>query len=95
MIIGYRDKRTEKFARGEFVRAFQGFSDQAIRRLAVLDAATSKNDLQALRSNHLEALGGDRDGQFSIRINRQWRLCFFWPDNATGPSMAEIVDYHR
>ncbi|MFZ3238498.1 MAG: type II toxin-antitoxin system RelE/ParE family toxin [Stellaceae bacterium] len=45
-------------------------------------------------SNRLEALRGDRAGQFSIRINRQWRLCFEWPEGAAGPSNVEIVDYH-
>jgi len=94
MIIGYRDKKTEAFAAGEFVKAFQGFEQQAEKRLAVLDAATSLNDLRALRSNRLETLSGDREGQFSIRVNRQWRICFEWPDDAQGPSNVEITDYH-
>ena len=68
--------------------------DQATRRLAVLDAATSLNDLRALRSNRLEALSGDRQGQYSIRVNLQWRICFEWPDGAAGPSKVEITDYH-
>jgi proteic killer suppression protein len=94
MIIDYRDRKTGTFAAGEFVRDFQGFEQQAERRLAVLDAATSLNDLRALRSNRLEALSGDRQGQFSIRINMQWRICFEWPDDAQGPSNVEITDYH-
>lgn len=94
MIIDYRDKRTETFATGAFVKSFQGFEQQAERRLAVLDAATSLNDLRALRSNRLEMLSGDRQGQFSIRINRQWRICFEWTDDAHGPSNVEITDYH-
>ena len=94
MIIDYRDKKTETFAAGEFVRAFQGFEQQAEKRRAVLDAATSLNDLRALRSNRLEALSGDRQGQYSIRVNRQWRICFEWPDDAPGPSRVEITDYH-
>ena len=94
MIIDYRDKKTEAFAAGEFVKAFQGFEQQAERRLAVLDAATSLETLRGLRGNRLEALGGERQGQFSIRINRQWRLCFEWPDDARGPSQVEITDYH-
>ncbi|WP_353046211.1 type II toxin-antitoxin system RelE/ParE family toxin [Mesorhizobium sp. M1380] len=50
--------------------------------------------MRALPSHRLEALRGDRSGQFSIRINMQWRICFEWPKDATGPSNVEIVDYH-
>lgn len=94
MILSYRDKRTVTFAQGGFVREFQGFAHQGYRRLEVLDAATSLDDLRALRSNRLEALKGNRAGQFSIRINEQWRICFEWPRGARGPSNVEIVDYH-
>jgi addiction module HigA family antidote len=94
MILSYRDKRTSAFGDGRFVREFQGFSRQAYRRLEVLDAATSLDELRALRSNRLEALKGNRGGQFSIRINDQWRICFEWPRGARGPSNVEIVDYH-
>ena len=94
MILGYKDKRTRRFANGESARPFRGFADQAARRLAVLNAATSLDDLRRLRSNRLEALRGARSGQYSIRINQQWRLCFEWPEGAAGPSNVEIVDYH-
>lgn len=94
MILSYRDKRTEAFAAGRFVREFQGFSRQAYRRLEILEAASSVDELRALRSNRLEALKGDRADQFSIRINSQWQICFEWPKRATGPSNVEIVDYH-
>lgn len=94
MIIDYHDKKTEAFAAGKFVKAFQSLEQQAERRLAVLNAATCLNDLRKLASNHLEALSGDRQGQFSIRINMQWRICFKWPDGALGPSRVEITDYH-
>lgn len=94
MILGYRDKRTEAFAGGTFVREFQGFDRQAYKRLEILAAATSLDDLRGLPSNRLEALQGNRAGQFSIRINMQWRLCFEWPGGAAGPSNVEIVDYH-
>lgn len=94
MIGSYRDKRTRDFAEGKFVKAFQGFDTQAGRRLAILDAATSVTDLRGLRSNRLEALSGDRQGQYSIRINNQWRICFEWPQDASGPLNVEIVDYH-
>ncbi len=76
------------------MREFSGFERQGWKRLEILDAVTSLNDLRALPSNRLEALRGDRDNQFSIRINMQWRICFTWPDGALGPSNVEIVDYH-
>ncbi|MEM6746250.1 MAG: type II toxin-antitoxin system RelE/ParE family toxin [Pseudomonadota bacterium] len=94
MILGYATKDTEAFASGKFVRAFEGFRQQALKRLLILDAATSLGDLRQLPSNRLEALRGDRAGQFSIRINQQWRLCFKWDGDALGPSDVEIVDYH-
>jgi proteic killer suppression protein len=94
MILGYRDRKTEQFAAGAFIKAFQGFEDQAARRLSILNAALSLDTLRALSSNRLEALKGDRVGQYSIRINQQWRVCFEWPDGQVGPSNVEIVDYH-
>ena len=94
MIQGYQDRRTAAFAAGEYVFAFQGFEDQAARRLSILNAARSVDTLRALRSNRLEVLRGDRAGQYPIRINRQWRICFSWPDGPAGPSGVEIVDYH-
>ena len=94
MILGYRDRKTRAFAEGKSVRAFRGFESQAARRLAILNAAPSLNTLRALPGNRLEALRGDRVGQYSIRINRQWRLCFEWPDGRMGPDNVEIVDYH-
>jgi proteic killer suppression protein len=94
MIVSFRDKRTADLFGGGFVAAFQGFAAQAERRLAILNVAASLRDLGALRSNRLEALHGDRQGQYSIRINAQWRICFVWPDSASGPESVEIVDYH-
>jgi len=94
MILSFRDRKTEAFARGEFVKAFSGFEAQAERRLAILNAAPSLETLRALPSNRLEALRGDRAGQYSIRINQQWRVCFEWPGGQNGPSNVEIVDYH-
>ena len=93
MIRGFKDRRTERFFGGQLVPAFHGFSDQATRRLTVLDNAASLQDLAGLPSNRLEALFGDRTGQYSIRINRQWRICFRWEDD--GPYDVEVVDYHR
>jgi len=59
-----------------------------------LKDAVSRNGLMLLPSNRFETLGGDRKGQFSIRINQQWRVCFEWPDDAVRPFNIEIVDYH-
>ena len=92
--LKYRDKRTERFAAGERVKEFHAFKDQAERRLDILEAAISRNDLMKLPSNRFEALGGDRKGQFSIRINQQWRVCFEWPDDHEKPFHIEITDYH-
>ena len=94
IILSYRDKRTLAFAQDTFVREFQGFARQAYRRLEVLDASGSLDDLRGLRSNRLEALKGPRAGQFSIRVNDQWRICFEWLRGARGASSVEIVDYH-
>lgn len=94
MIRSYRDKKTERFANGERVPRFEPFRRQAERRLRILEAAISLVDLRQLPSNRLEALHGDRQGQYSIRINDQWRICFEWPDDADGPENVEIVDYH-
>ena len=95
MILDYKDKRTERFADGEFVQAFQGFEKQAEKRLAILNAAPSLVTLRNLRSNRFEALKGARAGQYSIRINQQWRICFVWPSGSPGPRGVEIVDYHK
>lgn len=95
MIVSYKDKKTGQFARGHFVKAFQGFESQAERRLAILNAAPSLDTLRALPGNRLEALKGDRAGLHSIRINQQWRICFEWPDGQPGPANVEIVDYHK
>ncbi|NDD31023.1 MAG: type II toxin-antitoxin system RelE/ParE family toxin [Proteobacteria bacterium] len=90
----YRDRRTERFARGNRIKEFEAFKDQAERRLDLLEAAISKTDLMRLPSNRFEALSGKRAGQFSIRINQQWRLCFEWPDSEPRPFNIEITDYH-
>ena len=94
MILSYRDRKTERFANGQFVSGFQGFEQQAVKRLSILHAAPSLQTLRGTPSNGLEALIGDRQGQYAIRINRQWRICFEWPDGQPGPSQVEIVDYH-
>jgi proteic killer suppression protein len=93
MIQGYRDRRTAVFAAGDYVPAFQGFEDQAGHRLSILNAARSVDTLRALRGNRREILRGDRAGQYSIRINRQWRIRFSGPEGQAGPSDVEIVDY--
>ncbi len=94
MILNYRDKRTRDFAAGKRVKAFSGFERAARLKLDRLEAAASIRDLAALPGNRFEALAGDRKGEYSIRINDQWRICFAWADGAVGPSNVEIVDYH-
>jgi proteic killer suppression protein len=92
LIRTFRDKDTQALYEGRRVRRFQGFAAQAERRLQILDSATRLQDLAALPSNRLEALSGNRDGQYSIRINQQWRICFEWRED--GAYNVEIVDYH-
>ena len=92
MIQSFKDRKTQQLYEGQRVKSYQGFTDQAIRRLTVLDNAESLRDLAGLTSNRLESLSGDRSGQFSIRINRQWRICFRWEED--GPHDVEITDYH-
>jgi proteic killer suppression protein len=93
MIVSFRDKRTKELAEGNRVKAFSGFERKAELKLDQLDAATSLLDL-GLPGNRLEALKGARQGQYSIRINDQWRICFEWPKGSPGPINVEIVDYH-
>jgi proteic killer suppression protein len=90
----YKDKRTARFAAGEMVKEFESFRDQAERRLDLLEAATDTTDLARMPSNRFEALGGNRNGQMSIRINKQWRVCFEWSDEDSKPFNIEIIDYH-
>ncbi|MBM3815099.1 MAG: plasmid maintenance system killer protein [Acidimicrobiia bacterium] len=94
MIVGYRDKRTRDFAAGKRVKAFFGIERSARLKLDRLEAAMTLKDLASLPGNRFEALAGDRKGQYSIRINDQWRICFAWPDKSPGPVNVEIVDYH-
>ena len=89
----YRDKRTERLANRQHVPAFSGFAKQALRKLDRIEAAVTLRDLVTPPSNRLEALKGDRAGQYSIRINDQGRVCFEWPDGARRPFNIEIVDY--
>lgn len=93
MIRTFKDKETEAIFRGEFVKRVNGQIQQRAReKLKYLDAAADLRDLMAPPSNRLEALKGDREGQYSIRINAQWRVCFRWKDGDA--SDVEIVDYH-
>jgi proteic killer suppression protein len=92
MLQSFRDKDTEALYNGPRVRRFEAIQARAEHRLQILDSATSLGDLAGLLSNRLEGLHGDRQGQHSIRINDQWRVCFVWRDD--GPHEVEIVDYH-
>ncbi len=94
MIVSYRDKRTRSFAEGHWVKAFSGIERAARLKLDRLETAVVLKDLAALPGNRLERLKGDRKGQYSIRINDRWRICFEWEEGAPGPSNVEIVDYH-
>lgn len=100
-----RDKRTGDFLAGKRVAAFQAFERQAAKALTKLQAVTRLVELRNPPSNRFEALGGDREGQYSIRINDQWRVCFRWsftqPVGDVDALMVEgesydveIVDYH-
>lgn len=73
------------------MKCFSGFERQAMKKLRILHAAKQLEDLYAIRGNHTERLGGNRKGQYSIRINDQWRICFTWENAAYN---VEIVDYH-
>ena len=92
MIRSFKDKKAAWFFKGEDVKSYRSFSDQLVRRMTYLNDASSLQDLRELRSNRFEALVGDRKGQYSIRINKQWRLCFRWESD--GPEDVEVVDYH-
>jgi proteic killer suppression protein len=94
VILGYRDKRTRDFALGKLVKAFPGIERSARLKLDRLEAAVTLRDLAVLPGNRFEALKGNRKGQYSIRINDQWRICFEWRDGESGPSNVELVDYH-
>jgi proteic killer suppression protein len=93
-VIGsFKDDRTRAAFEGE---AGKGFPADLLvvtrRKLGYLNAATTLNDLRAPPGNRLEALKGSRAGQYSIRVNDQWRICFVW--TAEGPQDVEFVDYH-
>ena len=92
MIQSFKNKQTRRLFEGDRVPAFQSFTRQAEKRLRVLDAADRLEALMRLPSNRFKALVGDRKGQYSIRINDQWRICFEWRQD--GPHMVEITDYH-
>jgi proteic killer suppression protein len=93
VISSFGDRNTERLWRRDPVRAFDSrILRVALRKLAMLDAAVSLEDLRVPPGNRLEALKGDRSGQHSIRINDQWRICFRWTDN--GPQDVTIVDHY-
>jgi len=93
MIRGFKDREAEKIFDGERSRKLPGDIQQtARRRLILLHSAIDLLDLRNPPSNHFEALSGKRQGQFSIRINAQWRICFTWDES--GADDVEIVDYH-
>lgn len=92
MIRSFKCRDTQRLFEGQRPRAFRAFERVAIRKLTMLEAATTLEFLRSPPGNRLEALKGNRAGQHSIRINQQYRICFIWTDS--GPTEVEIVDYH-
>lgn len=92
MITSYRNTVTYNLAHGIRVPAFAAFERIALRKIKQLQVSASLDDLRVPPGNHLEALKGDRAGQYSIRITSQYRLCFEWSDGVA--DNVEIVDYH-
>lgn len=92
MIQSFRCRHTQALYEGSSPRPFRAIIATAQRKLQMLDSAQTLNFLRSPPGNRLEALGGDRARQHSIRINDQWRMCFIWTD--AGPANVEIVDYH-
>ena len=92
MIQSFQCKHTQELFEGGNPRRFRAFNNVASRKLTQLDAAQSLEFLRSPPGNRLEPLQGDRQGQYSIRINDQYRVCFVWTEN--GPTDVEIVDYH-
>ncbi len=94
MILSFRDKTTEAVFNGEAPKGFPAdLVPVARRKLRYVHAAGDLRDLRAPPGNRLEALVGDRKGQYSIRVNQQFRVCFLW--TSQGPVDVEIVDYHK
>ena len=95
MISSFRDREAERIWNGEFSRRLpQEIQEVARRKRRMINNARIIADLRVPPANRLEALKGDRAGQYSIRINDQWRICFGWPEKSAGPTNVEIVDYH-
>jgi proteic killer suppression protein len=92
VVASYADKDTEKLASGVRVRKFEAIARAARKKLIILRASATLEDLTTPPGNRLEALSGDREGQYSIRINDKYRICFTWKDGHAYE--VEIVDYH-
>ena len=92
MIQSWGHERTELLFRGERIKQFEAFERPALRKLEIINAATTLVDLKVPPGNRLEQLQGKRSGYYSIRINDQWRICFIWKDGNAYD--VQIEDYH-
>jgi len=92
MIRSFKDRHTANFFGGKSVKKYSGFKNSAERKLTILDNAVQLRDLKSPSGNKLEKLTGNRAGEYSIRINNQWRICFVWKED--GPYDVGITDYH-
>ena len=91
MIKNFKCKHTQALYEGKIPKRFRAFQTKAERKLQILDSAAELLDLRSPPGNRFEKLGGDRQGQYSMRINKQWCVCFAWSDE---PYDIEITDYH-
>lgn len=92
MVVSFRDRDAELLSKGVRVKRFQAVERMILRKLRQLQIAERLDDLRVPPGNRLEPLHGDRKGQYSIRVNDRYRICFVW--TPAGPGEVEIVDYH-
>jgi toxin HigB-1 len=91
-IVGCNDRKTKRFLAGERVKEFQAFAEAVNKALSKLQAAVILSDLRLPPSNRFKALEGDKDGQYAIRINRQYRVCFKWAPHESVPAGTDALE---